>query len=195
MKAPETARGKKVKCACGHAFRIPAKKKESAPKAARAQPPATARPKPPPRPKQEVVEDFEEVVDDFEEVDAYDEYDDYDELGAGGYDDYEDEPAALPSRRRKKSSSGKGRSKKQEGRGGVMGFLTGETALINALNDHEAETGEHYEFVKAGMPPLRLWLKNRKGDRWGLVRDNRGNELWVRYRVHLLSSPTLVFFD
>ncbi len=182
LKAPESARGKKVKCSCGHAFRIPEKKLAAA---AEAPPPRPAPPKrtPPPRPKQEVIEDFEEVVDDFDELSGLDEY-----------DDYEDDHAPMPGRRRRERSGGRPPAKKKSG--GVWGFITGENRLLQELADHEAETGERYELIKAGIPPLRLWIKNRKGDKWGLVRDDRGRELWVRYRVRIFTSgPPLAFFD
>jgi len=184
LQAPESARGKKVKCTCGHAFRIPEKKKPAA--ATGAPPPRPTPPKrtPPPRPKQEVIEDFEEVVDDFDEL--------------GGLDEYEDDHAPMPGRRRGGRSGGGrsgGRRPAKKG-GGVWGFITGENRLLQALADHEAETGDRYELIKAGIPPLRLWIKNRKGDKWGLVRDDRGRELWVRYRVRIFTSgPPLAFFD
>ena len=165
----------------------PGKKKPAA--ATGAPPPRPTPPKrtPPPRPKQEVIEDFEEVVDDFDELGGLDDY-----------DDYEDDHAPMPGRRRGGRSGGGrsgGRRPAKKG-GGVWGFITGENRLLQALADHEAETGDRYELIKAGIPPLRLWIKNRKGDKWGLVRDDRGRELWVRYRVRIFTSgPPLAFFD
>lgn len=75
-------------------------------------------------------------------------------------------------------------------------WLTGKKWIEAALDDHEDETGESYELIKAGIPPIRLWLRNRKGDKWGLVADEEGNECWVRFRQRIFTKgPPLTFFD
>ncbi len=174
LKAPESARGKTVKCSCGHAFRIPEKKA-----AASRQLAAAARPRREPE-SDEVVEEFdeyEEPVDDDE------------------YEDDEFDARALPPRR---SKSGGRRPQRRAGQGksSLWDLFSGKNAILQALDEHEAETGERYELIKAGMPPIRLWLRNRKGDRWGLVEDDSGTEFWIRYRRRLLSrGPVLTFFD
>ena len=49
---------------------------------------------------------------------------------------------------------------------------------------------------KIGMPPLRLWLNNRKGDAWALVRFRDGSYKWARIRRRLFSNkPPVEFFD
>lgn len=176
LKVPESARGKKVKCSCGHVFRIAAKLPSSGG--------SKPRPKSQPRSAAPVrAEEQDDVVEDFEEYHEPD--DDLDEL------------ELLPPRRRSASSGprpGSGGKKKQK-KGGVLAFFTGETAIEKALEEHRSSTGERFDLIKAGMPPLRLWLKNRKGDRWGLVEDRSGKQSWVRYRVRLFSSgPELTFF-
>lgn len=68
--------------------------------------------------------------------------------------------------------------------------------LEKALVDHEAHTGERLELEKVGIPPLRLWLHNRKGDTWGVARLPDGSRRWVRLRSSIFSSgPSLTFFD
>lgn len=77
----------------------------------------------------------------------------------------------------------------------MLDFIFGKKKIQRALEEHAAETGEQYELIKAGIPPLRLWLRNGKGDKWGKVVDENGTESWVRYRVRLFSNkPPLTFF-
>lgn len=78
----------------------------------------------------------------------------------------------------------------------MFNWIWGEKRIRNGLEQHAVDTGETYELVKAGMPPLRLWIRNGKGDKWGKVLDPDGNEQWVRYRTRLFSSKSpLTFFD
>lgn len=64
-----------------------------------------------------------------------------------------------------------------------------------ALDQHEDETGERFELIKAGIPPLRLWLRNRKGDQWGKVLTEDGDETWVRLRRGIFKGSSLTFYD
>jgi len=49
---------------------------------------------------------------------------------------------------------------------------------------------------KAGMPPLKHWLRNRKGDAWGLVAFPDGTRKWVRLRNRLFSKKDpLTFYN
>ena len=190
LQVPEAARGKKAACPCGQKFRLP--EEQSRPKPAKPVKPKKRRPKK----KEPVVYDDPEVIDDFEE------YEESSEFGGFG-DDFEDiddfEEAAPPPRRRKNRSGG---SRKSRSRGSakteksIWGFFSGRNAILKALDEYESDTGKSFELIKAGMPPLRLWLKNRKGDRWGLVENRSGKQFWVRYRLRLFSNgPALTFFD
>jgi len=66
--------------------------------------------------------------------------------------------------------------------------------LLKGLEKHEEKTGQEVELLNAGMPPLRLWLLNRKGDCWGRVRFADGTEKWARYGTRL-TGPALAFYD
>lgn len=77
----------------------------------------------------------------------------------------------------------------------MLDFIFGKKKLIHALEQHAEQTGERYELIKAGMPPLRLWIRNRKYDKWGKVAAQDGTEQWVRLRTRILSSKSpLTFF-
>lgn len=51
------------------------------------------------------------------------------------------------------------------------------------------------EIVKAGIPPLRLWLRNRKGDNWVKLRSSDGSERWARIRTKFFGGEPVDFFD
>lgn len=75
-------------------------------------------------------------------------------------------------------------------------FRLKEKYLRHALDKHAAETGEVLELEKSGIPPLRFWLRNRKGDCWGRVRSPDGRVRWVRYRGGMFSAKSpLTFYD
>ena len=67
--------------------------------------------------------------------------------------------------------------------------------LTKCLATHEERTGEKYEIVKTGMPPVKLWPKNRKGDKWGKVRAEDGTEKWVRMGDRVGQEGSLKFFE
>lgn len=51
---------------------------------------------------------------------------------------------------------------------------------------------------KVGMPPARLWIHNRKGDGWVLVRMADGSQRWARlgFRRRRVDGKVAVeFFD
>ncbi|MDX2038733.1 MAG: hypothetical protein SFX72_18955 [Isosphaeraceae bacterium] len=59
-----------------------------------------------------------------------------------------------------------------------------------------AGSGWNAEVVRISPPPLRLWLKNRKGDSWGLIRFADGTERWARYRNRIFfSGSSIELFD
>jgi len=66
--------------------------------------------------------------------------------------------------------------------------------LEKRLLKYEEETGQKVELISAGMPPLKYWIKNRKGDCWGRVRFEDGTEKWVRYGTRIMGAG-LVFYD
>ena len=68
--------------------------------------------------------------------------------------------------------------------------------LEKALAKHNAAHDVEIKLIKAGIPPLKYWLRNRKGDCWGLVSLPDGSSKWVRLRSRILSSGSpLTFFD
>jgi hypothetical protein len=68
--------------------------------------------------------------------------------------------------------------------------------LQRALDKYAEETGVKLELEKSGIPPLRFWWRNRKGDCWGRVRLPDGSVKWVRLRDRLFGSGSpLTFFD
>lgn len=58
-----------------------------------------------------------------------------------------------------------------------------------------AENNIDAEILKVGMPPLRLWLRNRKGDSWAQLRFSDGTEQWLRIRGRLFSDDSYDLFD
>ena len=58
-----------------------------------------------------------------------------------------------------------------------------------ALGEYSAQNGVKLQLVKCGIPPLRYWLSNRKGDCWGLVEFEDGTQKWVRYGTRLMGKP------
>ncbi|MBL8810261.1 MAG: hypothetical protein JNM43_08795 [Planctomycetaceae bacterium] len=63
--------------------------------------------------------------------------------------------------------------------------------VLATLQQH----GVQGEIIPGFMPPLRLWLHNRKGDGWCRVRLPDGVMKWARYRNTLFSGPSVEFFD
>ena len=46
-----------------------------------------------------------------------------------------------------------------------------------------------------GIPPLRLWLRNRKGDSWCKVQMDDGTVKWARVRNKIFGGNPIDFFD
>lgn len=68
--------------------------------------------------------------------------------------------------------------------------------LERALQKHNDETRAGLVLEKAGMPPLKYWIRNRKGDCWGVVRHPSGTRQWVRLGGVLRGGDSpLTFFD
>ena len=64
-------------------------------------------------------------------------------------------------------------------------------AMENYLQQNQIEA----EVEKAnGLPPLRFWLRNRKGDAWCRVRYPDGSTQWGRLRSSF-SGRRVDFFD
>ncbi|MFO0978556.1 MAG: hypothetical protein U0996_19275 [Planctomycetaceae bacterium] len=57
------------------------------------------------------------------------------------------------------------------------------------------QSGVQGEIISGFMPPLRLWLHNRKGDGWCRVRLSNGDIKWARYRNSLFSGASVEFFS
>lgn len=57
------------------------------------------------------------------------------------------------------------------------------------------QQGVQAEIISGFIPPLRLWLYNRKGDGWCKVRLSNGTQKWARYRNTLFSGASVEFFD
>ncbi|HVJ69371.1 MAG TPA: hypothetical protein VM510_15415 [Caulifigura sp.] len=70
-------------------------------------------------------------------------------------------------------------------------FKLGRGAIEKRL---QAE-GLDAEIVKVGIPPLRLWFKNRKGDSWGKLRFPDGTEKWGRLRGRLFGNSSFDLYD
>ena len=47
---------------------------------------------------------------------------------------------------------------------------------------------------KVGIPPLRFWLRNRKGDGRARLRSPDGTVYWTRVRRKLFGGDPVVFF-
>ena len=67
--------------------------------------------------------------------------------------------------------------------------------LVKSLETHAERTGERYEIVKVGLPPIKYWLKNKKGDKWAKVADADGQEHWVRMGDRRNQEGSLKFFE
>ncbi len=51
------------------------------------------------------------------------------------------------------------------------------------------------EVIPAFMPPLRLWLNNRKGDFWCQVKFEDGTQRWARARRGLFGQGAVELLD
>ncbi len=81
---------------------------------------------------------------------------------------------------------------------GVMVLLMKMNSIYirKGIQKYAEERGIQITVIKTGIPPLRLWLKNRKGDKWGLVQFPDGAQKWARYRTGLFgSNDPWTFFD
>lgn len=63
--------------------------------------------------------------------------------------------------------------------------------ITNYLAEHQIDA----EIADGWMPPLRHWLKNRKGDSWCRVKFANEEFRWVRVRKTLFSGTQVEFFE
>lgn len=63
------------------------------------------------------------------------------------------------------------------------------------MESYIEENGLDAEILKIGIPPIRLWLRNRKGDNWAKLKMADGTEQWARVRSGLLSGTSVEFFS
>ena len=86
---------------------------------------------------------------------------------------------------------------------GVIAVLVVTYFLVKLQAKQARRLAENYiaenqldaECVSTGVPPLRLWLRNRKGDRWAKLRSVDGTEVWLRVRHTLLSGTKYDLFS
>ena len=69
-------------------------------------------------------------------------------------------------------------------------FKQGRKYMENYIQEHELDA----EVVRVGIPPLRLWLRNRKGDNWVQIRFSDGTVKWARIRTKLFGGQPVDFF-
>jgi hypothetical protein len=67
--------------------------------------------------------------------------------------------------------------------------------ITQAIQRHNEANGTSYAIAKIGMPPVRLWINNRKGDSWALVKLPDGKSRWARLRSRGVSGDPLAFFE
>jgi hypothetical protein len=64
----------------------------------------------------------------------------------------------------------------------------------NVISQRLQRDGVDAEIIKMGIPPVKLWFRNRKRDTWAKVRFGNGTEQWARLRNPLFGESTLEFF-
>tara|TARA_R110002073_G_scaffold189532_1_gene348425 strand:+ start:1077 stop:1370 length:294 start_codon:yes stop_codon:yes gene_type:complete len=68
--------------------------------------------------------------------------------------------------------------------------------IEKAIKQYNEINGTTVTVEKAGMPPLKYWLKNRKGDCWARVMFPDGTRKWARLRGGLYTGKQpLTFLD
>lgn len=68
-------------------------------------------------------------------------------------------------------------------------------AAKNRVEIYLLENEVDAKVLKSGIPPLRYWMRNRKGDAWVKILYGDGVEQWVRVRKVLFGGWTYEFFD
>ena len=68
---------------------------------------------------------------------------------------------------------------------------SGREFIENYIEENELDA----EVLHVGIPPLRLWLRNRKGDNWVKVRFADGSEKWARIRTKFFGGEPVDWFD
>ncbi|GAA5509501.1 hypothetical protein [Novipirellula caenicola] len=68
--------------------------------------------------------------------------------------------------------------------------------IEKAIRQYNEINGTTVTVEKTGMPPLKYWLKNRKGDCWARVIFPDGSRKWARLRGGLYTgNQPLTFLD
>ena len=77
-----------------------------------------------------------------------------------------------------------------------LGFLWLKAKMARGYVEKRLKAdGVEAEIVTVGIPPLRLWLKNRKGDSWCKLRFADGSEKWARLRGRLFGGTGFDIYD
>ncbi|OAI57847.1 hypothetical protein AYO47_07420 [Planctomyces sp. SCGC AG-212-M04] len=77
-----------------------------------------------------------------------------------------------------------------------LGFLWLKAKMARGYVEKRLKAdGVDAEILKVGIPPLRLWLKNRKGDSWCKLRFADGSEKWARLRGRMLGGTSFDIYD
>ncbi|MEZ5939841.1 MAG: hypothetical protein R3C18_00525 [Planctomycetaceae bacterium] len=64
-----------------------------------------------------------------------------------------------------------------------------------AVEDFLYEENIDADVISCGMPPLSLWLRNRKGDGWAKIEYADGDIAWVRVRNSIFTGRRIDIFD
>jgi hypothetical protein len=64
-----------------------------------------------------------------------------------------------------------------------------------AIEKRLQSEGIQAEIMKVGIPPLRHWLSNRKGDSWCKLRFSDGSEKWARLRGRIFGGSKFDIYD
>jgi len=67
--------------------------------------------------------------------------------------------------------------------------------ITQAIQRYNEANGTSYVIDKIGMPPVKLWINNRKGDTWARLKLPDGKSRWARLRSRQISGDPLTFFD
>lgn len=68
--------------------------------------------------------------------------------------------------------------------------------MAKAIAKYNEANGTAIKIEKTGIPPIKFWLMNRKGDCWSLVSFPDGSRKWARLRGGFFSGKDpLTFYD
>ena len=63
-----------------------------------------------------------------------------------------------------------------------------------AVEDFLYEENIDADVISCGIPPLSLWLRNRKGDGWAKIEYADGGFAWVRVRNSIFTGKRVDIF-